>query len=201
MVRPASYTVVNASVENTALVAQGMIKPTEHDQSSKRHGWILRVMESEGPRILALLRRLLGNEADVLDAYQDCFCKLATFPGRRGISSVRAYLYRTASNMGIEIIRTRTRRIGHLKKMAARQSEVDGENHLADSDDAQFDPLREAIAELPAHLRNVIHLRDLCGFSYKELGTVLGIDPATARVYRRHAVVKLSSLLSGETDS
>jgi len=187
-------------VENAALAAQEMIKPAEGERSSKRHRWILRVMEAEGPRILALLRRLLGNEADVLDAYQDCFCKLATFQGRRGISSVRAYLYRTASNIGIEIIRTRARRSGHLRRIAAQQRKTVDEPGQSNPDDAELDTLRDAIAELPAHLRNVIHLRDFCGFRYKELAAILNIDPATARVYRRHAIVKLSSALPRETD-
>ncbi|MFQ5461757.1 MAG: RNA polymerase sigma factor [Phycisphaerae bacterium] len=187
-------------MENAALAAQTMIKPAEGDQSSKRHRWILRVMETEGPHILALLRRLLSNEADVLDAYQDCFCKLATFPGRHGISSVRAYIYRTASNIGIEIIRTRARRSGHLRKIAAQQGNLVDEPGPSDPDDAELDILREAIADLPAHLRNVIHLRDFCGFSYKELAAILNIDPATARVYRRHAIVKLSSVLPREAD-
>jgi hypothetical protein len=34
--------------------------------------------------------------------------------------------------------------------------------------------------------------------SYKEVARVLGIEPTTARVYRRHAVVKLAELLGEE---
>ena len=58
--------------------------------------------------------------------------------------------------------------------------------------------LRHAIAQLPAHLRNVIVLRDLSRMPYEEVGRTLGIDPATARVYRRHAVVKLAELIGAE---
>ena len=62
----------------------------------------------------------------------------------------------------------------------------------------QADSLREAIASLPRYLGNVIVLRDLSRMSYREVGKTLGIDPATARVYRRHAVVKLAELLGAE---
>ena len=48
-------------------------------------------------------------------------------------------------------------------------------------------------------LRNGAHhvLRDLSRLSYEEVGRTLGITPATARVYRRHAVVKLAESLGG----
>ncbi len=51
------------------------------------------------------------------------------------------------------------------------------------------------MALLPDHLRNVVVLRDLSRISYEEIGRMLGIEPTTARVYRRHAVVKLAEIL------
>ena len=73
----------------------------------------------------------------------------------------------------------------------------------AENEPAQerFAALRETIAALPAHLRNVIVLRDLNRLSYEDVGKTLGIDPATARVYRRHAVVRLSEMLSKGSES
>ncbi len=166
------------------------------------HAWLVRLMEQEGPGILRMLWRFLESEADVMDAYQDCFCKLALRKGHADLRSVRAYLYRTASNVAIEIIRARTRRAAHLPLIAENARRVREsapasepvaavETALADSH-----RLREAIAELPVHLRQVIVLRDLSGLSYREIGRMLAIDPATARVYRRHAVVKLSERLA-----
>lgn len=161
---------------------------------------ITALMEQEGAGILRLLRRILGAEADVLDAYQDCFCKLATAGRPEEWRNVRAYLYRTASNIAIEMLRSRTRRRQHLPAIAGgKPSEVERVDGAADGEN--LEALRAAIAKLPNHLQQVIVLRDLGQLAYEEVGRTLGIDPATARVYRRHAVLKLAELMGGEESS
>jgi RNA polymerase sigma-70 factor (ECF subfamily) len=161
------------------------------------HGWVLKLMQKEGPGILRLLWRLLGRESDVMDAYQDCFCKLATKAERRSLRSARAYLYRTASNVAIEMLRVRKRRREHWPAVVATAAGNRGEEAGPPTEGGQQAALREAIVQLPAHLRNVVVLRDLSRKPYEEVGRILGIRPATARVYRRHAVVKLAELLEG----
>ncbi len=158
---------------------------------------ILRLLQSEGKAILRLLSRLLGSEADVLDAYQDCFCKLADLGGSRKVANPKAYLYRTATNIAIEMLRSGQRRQSHLQRLSqTRREEAVG------SEVESFSPgivaLRAAIPQLPAHLQNVIVLRDLAGLSYEEVSHMLRINPATARVYRRHAVVRLAELMAQE---
>ncbi len=168
------------------------------------HGWIVRIMHWEGPGILRLLWRLLGREADVMDAYQDCFCKLVARKDRGKVKSEKAYAYRTAANVAVEMIRARSRHRTHWPAIVAERSRdeetpEDSVTEESEDVDAQAN-LRAAIAELPAHLRNVIVLRDLSRLPYEEVGKTLGIDPATARVYRRHAVVKLADLLGGGSE-
>ena len=161
------------------------------------HGWIARLIKKEGPGILRMLWRLLGSEADVMDAYQDCFCKLAGRKNHGDVKNAKAYAYRTASNIAVEMIRTRTRHRAHWATIVAERGRTQEVNNEPDQHEERnrFDPLRDAISALPAHLRNVILLRDLSRLSYQEVGRMLGIDPATARVYRRHAVVKLAGIL------
>ena len=155
-------------------------------------------MVTEGPRILGTLWRLLGAESDVMDAYQECFCRLAAHPEPMRIKNAKAYVYRTASNIAIEMLRVRTRRRSHLPGIAQVQAARGRGTTTVSSSVAA---LQEAIAELPPHLRNVIILRDLSRLSYREVGQTLNIDAATARVYRRHAVVKLSNMLTMSTIS
>ena len=165
------------------------------------YGWVVRIIESEGPAILRLLWRILGSEADVMDAYQDCFCKLAARKSEKDLRSAKAYAYRTATNIAIELIRTRSRRRAHFPRVAAqRVRELSGEP-AEGADEGRLTALRDAIGRLPAHLANVVVLRDLSRLSYEEVGRTLGIEPATARVYRRHAVVKLAELLGEGEES
>lgn len=39
--------------------------------------WVLAAMQKHGPSLVAMLWRILGNEQDVCDAYQDTFVQLA----------------------------------------------------------------------------------------------------------------------------
>lgn len=164
---------------------------------------VARLMEREGPGIVRMLWRMLGRDADVMDAYQDCFCKLITRPLGKRLRNERAYAFRTAANIAIEVLRSRKRRQEHWPRIVADRAKDDITSDPAENEPAQerFAGLRETIAALPAHLRNVIVLRDLNRLSYKDVGKTLGIDPATARVYRRHAVVRLSEMLSKGSES
>src|SRR5437773_10728759 len=55
--------------------------------------------------------RLLGNEADALDAVQDAFVKALThLPGFQGRSSFKTWLLRVVSNASLDLGRQRGRR-------------------------------------------------------------------------------------------
>ncbi|RJP36160.1 MAG: RNA polymerase sigma factor [Phycisphaerales bacterium] len=173
------------------------------DRTASVHRWYARVIRDDGPGILRMLWRMLGNEQDVLDAYQESWCLLAQLGTPRDVRSVRAYVYRTASNVAVEMIRRRKRRQGHWDAIVERYQRVAGDNEACGADVEVVDgdgrvvdveTLRGLVSELPPHLRNVIILRDLGGMKYREVGGVLGIDAATARVYRRQAILRLAEL-------
>ena len=194
--RASQEKMTSAGVPAAQTSGQGAVSASE-GTADAAHGWIAKLIQKEGPGILRMLWRLLGSEADVMDAYQDCFCKLAGRKNHGDVKNAKAYAYRTASNIAVEMIRTRTRHRAHWATIVAERGRTQEVNNEPDQHEERnrFDPLRDAISALPAHLRNVILLRDLSRLSYQEVGRMLGIDPATARVYRRHAVVKLAGIL------
>ena len=63
--------------------------------------------------------------------------------------------------------------------------------HLAEN-------LRDHIAQLPEHLRNVIMLRDFGELSYEEVARIMGVSTGTARVYRCKAVQMLAMWVNDE---
>ncbi len=200
--QPSKVTVTSHGV-SVPRTTQESVEAAESTPARREYGWVEHLIRTEGPGILQLLWRVLGREQDVLDAYQDCFCKLTSCRDRNDLANVRAYAYRTAANIAIEIIRTRTRQSAHRPAIAKEHSQVgdspDETSGVESADDATFAQLQEGLGRLPTHLRNVIVLRDLSRMSYKDVGKTLGIAPATARVYRRHAIVKLAELLGGES--
>lgn len=179
--------------------------------SSADHAWIKPIIDAEGPAILRMLWRILGREQDVLDAYQDCFCNLIARGKNSQLKNIKAYAYRTASNIAIEMLRTRKRRAEHWPRIAQDRcsDEInDNPSHGTGAIDSEYDDgksdqatcgssnrLQRALVQLPTHLRNVVVLRDLSKMSYEQVGQTLGIEPTTARVYRRHAIIKLADLI------
>lgn len=159
--------------------------------------WILTAMNRYGHELVTLLWRILGNEQDVCDAYQTTFLHLAHLEGGRKPLWVKAYLFRTASNAAISMLRQRTVERKALSSMT--QAGDDGPivdvdfdaGHLAES-------LRSHIAQLPEHLRTVLMLRDLGELSYAEVARIMGVSTGTARVYRCKAVQMLALWVNDE---
>lgn len=158
------------------------------DQSQR---WILTAMQRHGQALVTMLWRILGNEQDVCDAYQDTFLQLAHHDLRRKPDHVKAYLFRTAGNTAITMLRRRTAERKRLSNVIARPQDTNSPLREIDSKYMQ-ENLRHCIAKLPEHLRNVIALRDLAEMSYSQVGGIMGISPATARVYRCKAVQLLA---------
>ena len=206
--RPASWPAMSAAVSQALSSEQSPSFVGAKPGAKPAYAWVAKVMEQEEHRLLGMLWRMLGREADVLDAFQDCFCRLAGRAHRLNPQQARAYVYRTASNIALDVLRGRARREQHQPAIRAARAEVEENRHAGDAGAGPADnveqrhrerqQLREAMGELPPHLRSVIVLRDLGQLSYQEVGRILQIDPTTARVYRRHAVVRLGELMQGE---
>jgi len=158
------------------------------DQSQR---WILSAMQRHGQDLVTMLWRMLGNEQDVCDAYQSTFLQLAHYQSRQKPDHVKAYIFRTASNVAISMLRHVIAERRRLSRTAGREKGVNSPEKELDSK-CLVENLRYCIAQLPEHLRNVIALRDMAELSYAQIGRMLGISPATARVYRCKAVQLLS---------
>ncbi len=173
---------------------------TQSVDESRR--WVLSAMGRHGPGMVTMLWRILGNEHDVCDAYQQTFLNLAHYQqaGRTRPRNVQAYVFRTAANSAISILRRKQRRRRHLDTMAATKP-LQQNAGPADDLDAKLlqDMLRAAIAKLPDYLRDVVVLRDLAELSYEQVSNILGISAATARVYRSKAITLLAAMMAARS--
>lgn len=153
--------------------------------------WILSAMQSHGQELVTMLWRILGNEQDVCDAYQNTFLQLAHYEGGRKPEHIKAYIFRVANNVAISMLRRRIAEKKRVSTAVVARKDVSSPAKELDSKYLQ-ETLRCYIARLPEHLRNVITLRDLAGLSYAQIGRMLGISAATARVYRCKAIQLLT---------
>jgi len=179
---------------------RGMLEELASADAAADQRWILVLLQEHGPGVVAILWGMLGREQDVLDAYQNVACHLLS-RGPNGVGRNRgAYFYRSAINAGIELIRRQQRDRNALGRLAERSV---ASGSVAE-DGASLEPVRmieqvrAAVVALPPYLRDVILLRDMAGFNYARVAKMLNITAATARVYRRQAIVRLAVKLSKE---
>ena len=164
--------------------------------------WIVSLMRKHGLAVITLLWRMLGSEQDVLDAYQTAICRL-TARGREGMgANPPGYFYRSVSNAGIEILRTRQRHRAcwpTVVDLQRRRSE-DRPQPVGLDQREIIEKMRQAICQLPTHLRNVIVLRELAELPYSQVARILGIRNGTARLYRREALLRLADMIGREAN-
>lgn len=169
----------------------GLVWDFPIEQSLSESGkWVLSAMQSHGQELVMMLWRILGNEQDVCDAYQDTFLKLAHYEGGQKPDHIKSYIFRSAANTAVSMLRHKIVE----RKNLSRVYEVRNDNYdAADFNAGQLkESLRNCVAMLPEHFRNVITLHDLAEMSYSQTGKILGITEATARVYRSKAIQMLA---------
>ena len=167
------------------------------DSIAESQLWILSTMQKHGQELVTMLWRILGNEQDVCDAYQDTFLQLAHHDGGQKPRHLKAYIFRVANNVAVSMLRRRIAERNKLPISVTMGKAISSPVKELDSKYLQ-ETLRECIAQLPEHLRNVVTLRDLAELSYTQIGKILGISGATARVYRCKAIQLLAVWMSKE---
>ncbi len=151
--------------------------------------------------------RLLGHEADALDAVQEGFVKALThLAGFRGHSSFKTWLLRVVSNAALDLGRQRGRReVLRLEGPVAAEAENDGAVHLDPARGLERADLRrlldEALAALPEAQRRTFVLHADAGLSYREVADALGISIGTVMSRLYYARQKLRTFLTGRTNS
>jgi RNA polymerase sigma-70 factor (ECF subfamily) len=150
--------------------------------------------------------RLLGNEADALDAVQEAFVKALThLPGFQGRSSFKTWLLRVVSNASLDLGRQRGRREAISFDAMGPKLREDNEPLVHDATGRDLERadlrrlLQEALAELPPAQRQTFVLHAEAGLSYREVAGVLNISIGTVMSRLYYARQKLRVLLEGWT--
>ncbi len=157
-----------------------------------------KLVERYSPRIYSLAYRFLNDKGEAEDAVQEVFIKVyRALPNSRLDLAFKPWVYRIATNECIN--RSKRRREPVAGAAEALEGIPDG---AASPQDAFLEKeLREilmrAIARLPVRYRRVVLLRYLEGFSFREIGEILGIPEGTAKTFFSRAKGMLRRYLSG----
>jgi RNA polymerase sigma factor (sigma-70 family) len=133
------------------------------------------IFQQHYARLVDILMRLLGDRAHADEVANDAFWRLYRQPALQTDGNVGGWLYRTATNLGIDALRTSGRRRQHEEAAAriARDNFPDGplDSLLREE---RCRSVRQVLSLLkPAHAQLLI-LRS-AGLSYKEIADALEV--------------------------
>ena len=138
--------------------------------------------------------RMVGDPDDAADMTQETFIKayraLSSF---RGDSKFSSWLYRIASNVCLDFLRSRSRH----PQVSLNSSDEDDRTTFELPDMSRnpeeqlmkklsMEAVRRGLEQLPEQQRQILVLRELGGLSYAELARILGLEEGTvkSRIFR-----------------
>ncbi len=135
--------------------------------------------------------RFLRNEEDAKDIVQDVFEKLWLNKKKVEFGKAKSWMFTTAHNAMINFA-TRKGRIKLSDEMGKYDSSFT--KVIAFESNQVVD---RAVAILPPVQKSVILLRDLQGYSYKDIGEILELNDSQVKVYLFRARKKIKNQLKG----
>ena len=148
-------------------------------------------------RLYSVACRMVGNPSDAEDLLQEIFLsahrKLDSF---RGESALGTWLYRLATNLCLDHLRSRAARTSQLTGALDDEPGLAdaGSRTLADSALTRMD-LERALAQLPEGCRAAFVLHDIEGLEHREVADALGIAEGTSKSQVHKARLRLRALL------
>lgn len=147
--------------------------------------------------------RMVGDPEDAADMTQETFIKayraLSSF---RGDSKFSSWLYRIASNVCLDFLRSRSR---HPQVSLSTVDEDDRATFelpdMRQNPEEQLmkklgmEAVRRGLEQLPEQQRQILVLRELGGLSYAELAQTLGLEEGTVKSRIFRARKRLCALL------
>jgi RNA polymerase sigma-70 factor (ECF subfamily) len=144
-----------------------------------------RSVDEYADSVYRFIRGNIKDEHRADDIVQDSFEKLWVHVSEIDYRVVKSWLFTTAYNTMIDIVR-REKRMTELEQVSAENmSYSSGYSDLNEI-------LHKALERLPEHQRVPILLRDYEGYSYKEIGEITGMNEAQVKIniYRGRLALK-----------
>ena len=141
-----------------------------------------------------LALRYVGNDADAKDVAQralvQAFVKLRQL---RDAGSFRAWVYRMAANLALNVVRDR-------KPQAPLGDELVAPTREPLVEDEKQRRLRQAVTQLPPQQRLVVELRIYEELPFADVAEIAECSEDSAKVNFHHAMKRLRAIMNEEND-
>ena len=163
------------------------------------------LVERYTPRVYGLIRSQCGNTDLAEEITQSTFCTVAAKIGSYNeLGRFEPWLFRIATNRLRDEMRRRKRHatsVEHDTLTGLAGSDADADRESSRPESAEIAALRDAMQQLSASDRHVIHLRHQAGLSFKQIAEVLEQPLGTVLAREHRARKRLQALLEHlETD-
>jgi len=162
------------------------------------------LIENYADLIFRITYRILGNEQDAEDAMQETFLtvyrRIADF---RGESKFTSWLYRVATNVALDLLRSRKskqKNLVPLEKDDEMESVIIADikplpEHVLTQKEMR-ERINRTLADMSPKLSEAFILYEINGLTMKETATVLGISESAAKLRVHRARLLLQKALT-----
>ncbi len=175
-----------------------MTEATDHELATAAQGGdrgaLDLLLRRHHPRIVAVCRRLTGNEADGNDAAQEALLSIVRgLPRYDARASFGTWAYRIATNAALDELRRRRRRPTTSLDSPDTGWDPPATGSVERAVDARM-TVRAALAALPDEFRSAVVLREIADLDYAEIGAVLDVPVGTvkSRIARGRALLAIA---------
>jgi RNA polymerase sigma factor (sigma-70 family) len=151
---------------------------------SEQARWFSKEVQPHEPALRAYLLARFPSLLDCDDLIQETYIRLVRANAIGKIQYPKAFLFTTARNVALDFFRRRrvtpTEEFTESNEVFVLEERL-GVEQLIDRQ-KELEVLTAAVQALPERCRQVLMLRYIDGFSYKEIAARLGISPETVKV-------------------
>ena len=158
------------------------------------------IVNDNRQRVWRTVYRLLGNEADAADCFQETFISALLLSRRQEVRNWPALLQRMATSRALDRLRQRIRHNGYCQtapEWSAVSSMQPDPDQRAQATELS-ERLRLALTQLPAKQAQVFSLRFLEDLSYRRIAQQMKIKEDAVGVLLHRARSQLRQLLASE---
>jgi RNA polymerase sigma-70 factor (ECF subfamily) len=147
-----------------------------------------------------LARWLAGNDHDAQDISQEACLRAFKFFGKFRGENPRAWLLTIVRNTFYNWLQKNrpAAAVSQIDDEALAIEDVSANAELLHLQQADAETVRRAIAELPVEFREIVVLREMEGFSYKEIADLSSVPIGTVMSRLARARKQLQTRLAGE---
>jgi len=155
------------------------------------------ILETHGPAVWRTVYRLLGQQADAWDCYQETFLAAYQATAREPVNHWPSFLVSLATRRAIDHLRRRGRSRRRLASLDSVPEPVGrGGSPVEHAQGAErLDQVRTLLASLPEKQSTVFWLSSVEGMGHADISAQLGISPGEVRVLLHRAKARLRAVL------